>query len=65
MITFEKRCGVKIEVFSPRNKTDGTSDHMMSRPSPTPIYTLRGAAAPLNTLHFSCQQGTQPLLYSG
>ncbi|CAL8329257.1 unnamed protein product [Arctogadus glacialis] len=46
-------------------KTDGTSDHMMSRPSPTPNYTLRGAAAPLNTLHFSCQQGTQPLLYSG
>ncbi|KAG7263253.1 hypothetical protein CRUP_004747 [Coryphaenoides rupestris] len=38
---------------------------MMSRPSPAPVYTLRGASAPLNTLHFSCRQGTPPLLFSG
>ncbi|CAL9708681.1 unnamed protein product [Knipowitschia caucasica] len=37
----------------------------MSLPPPTPIYTLRGAGGPLNTLHFHCSQGTTPLLYSG
>ncbi|KAM7018315.1 guanine nucleotide-binding protein subunit beta-like protein 1 isoform 1-T2 [Tautogolabrus adspersus] len=36
----------------------------MSRPAPTPIYTLRGAGGPLNTLHFSCHGGDTPLLYS-
>ncbi|XP_068594826.1 guanine nucleotide-binding protein subunit beta-like protein 1 [Brachionichthys hirsutus] len=37
----------------------------MSRPSPAPTYTLRGASAPLNTLHFSCHGGDTPLLFSG
>lgn len=37
----------------------------MSRPAPTPVYTLRGAGGPLNTLHFSCLGGDTPLLYSG
>ncbi|XP_005936954.1 guanine nucleotide-binding protein subunit beta-like protein 1 [Haplochromis burtoni] len=37
----------------------------MSRPSPSPIYTLRGAGGPLNTLHFSCQGEGTPLLFSG
>ncbi|XP_041644535.1 guanine nucleotide-binding protein subunit beta-like protein 1 [Cheilinus undulatus] len=37
----------------------------MSRPAPTPIYTLRGAGGPLNTLHLSCHGGDTPLLYSG
>lgn len=37
----------------------------MSRPAPTPVYTLRGAGGPLNTLHFSCNEGTTPLLLSG
>lgn len=36
----------------------------MSRPAPTPIYTLRGAGAPLNFLHFSCRAGDRPLLFS-
>uniref|UniRef100_A0A3B4AIP7 Uncharacterized protein n=1 Tax=Periophthalmus magnuspinnatus TaxID=409849 RepID=A0A3B4AIP7_9GOBI len=37
----------------------------MSRPPPTPVYTLRGAGGPLNTLHFHCSQGSTPLLFSG
>lgn len=37
----------------------------MSRPAPSPIYTLRGAGGPLNTLHFSCFGGDTPLLFSG
>uniref|UniRef100_A0A3Q3XBA2 Uncharacterized protein n=1 Tax=Mola mola TaxID=94237 RepID=A0A3Q3XBA2_MOLML len=37
----------------------------MSRPAPSPIYTLRGAGGALNTLHFSCQGGDTPLLFSG
>ncbi|XP_053277327.1 guanine nucleotide-binding protein subunit beta-like protein 1 [Pleuronectes platessa] len=37
----------------------------MSRPAPSPIYTLRGAGGPLNTLHFSCLGGDTPLLFSG
>ncbi|XP_067084263.1 guanine nucleotide-binding protein subunit beta-like protein 1 isoform X1 [Osmerus mordax] len=37
----------------------------MSRPPPSPLYTLRGAGAPLNTLHFSCDGGDPPLLFSG
>ncbi|XP_030000425.1 guanine nucleotide-binding protein subunit beta-like protein 1 [Sphaeramia orbicularis] len=37
----------------------------MSRPTPSPVYTLRGAGGPLNTLHFSCNGGTTPLLFSG
>ncbi|XP_030274162.1 guanine nucleotide-binding protein subunit beta-like protein 1 isoform X2 [Sparus aurata] len=37
----------------------------MSRPAPCPIYTLRGAGGPLNTLHFSCHGRDTPLLYSG
>ncbi|XP_068167805.1 guanine nucleotide-binding protein subunit beta-like protein 1 isoform X2 [Antennarius striatus] len=37
----------------------------MSCPSPAPIYTLRGASAPLNTLHFSCNGRDTPLLFSG
>ncbi|MEQ2287152.1 hypothetical protein AMECASPLE_009537 [Ameca splendens] len=37
----------------------------MSRPAPCPIYTLRGAGAPLNTLHFRCPGGDTPLLFSG
>ncbi|KAG7222080.1 hypothetical protein INR49_016650 [Caranx melampygus] len=37
----------------------------MSRPAPSPIYTLRGAGGPLNTLHFSCHGGDTPLLFSG
>ncbi|XP_061585781.1 guanine nucleotide-binding protein subunit beta-like protein 1 [Cololabis saira] len=38
---------------------------MMSRPSPSPVFTLRGAGGPVNTLHFSCSGGDTPLLYSG
>ncbi|XP_034027006.1 guanine nucleotide-binding protein subunit beta-like protein 1 [Thalassophryne amazonica] len=37
----------------------------MSRPAPPPIYTLRGAGGPLNTLHFNCHVGDSPLLFSG
>lgn len=37
----------------------------MSRPAPCPVYTLRGAGAPLNTLHFRCPGGDAPLLFSG
>ncbi|XP_029961287.1 guanine nucleotide-binding protein subunit beta-like protein 1 [Salarias fasciatus] len=37
----------------------------MSRPAPSPIYTLRGAGAPLNSLHFSCHGEGTPLLFSG
>lgn len=37
----------------------------MSRPAPAPLYTLRGAGAPLNTLHFSCDGAGPPLLFSG
>uniref|UniRef100_A0A3B4TCR6 Guanine nucleotide binding protein (G protein), beta polypeptide 1-like n=1 Tax=Seriola dumerili TaxID=41447 RepID=A0A3B4TCR6_SERDU len=37
----------------------------MSRPAPSPIYTLRGAGGPLNTLHFSCHGRDTPLLFSG
>ncbi|XP_041855823.1 guanine nucleotide-binding protein subunit beta-like protein 1 [Melanotaenia boesemani] len=37
----------------------------MSRPAPSPIYTLRGAGSALNTLHFSCCGGDTPLLFSG
>lgn len=37
----------------------------MSRPAPSPIYTLRGAGGALNTLHFSCHGGDSPLLFSG
>ncbi|KAK7933168.1 hypothetical protein WMY93_004064 [Mugilogobius chulae] len=40
-------------------------DPGMSRPPPTPVYTLRGAGGPLNTLHFHCSQGATPLLFSG
>ncbi|XP_017270031.1 guanine nucleotide-binding protein subunit beta-like protein 1 [Kryptolebias marmoratus] len=37
----------------------------MSRPAPTPIYTLRGAGGALNTLHFRCNGEDTPLLFSG
>eukprot|EP00066_Takifugu_rubripes_P008512 XP_003974756.1 PREDICTED: guanine nucleotide-binding protein subunit beta-like protein 1 [Takifugu rubripes] len=37
----------------------------MSRSPPSPVYTLRGAGAPLNTLHFSCTDVDYPLLFSG
>lgn len=37
----------------------------MSRPAPVPVYTLRGAGGPLNTLHFNCHGGNAPLLFSG
>uniref|UniRef100_A0A147B6I8 Guanine nucleotide binding protein (G protein), beta polypeptide 1-like n=1 Tax=Fundulus heteroclitus TaxID=8078 RepID=A0A147B6I8_FUNHE len=37
----------------------------MARPAPSPVYTLRGAGAPLNTLHFRCPAGDTPLLFSG
>ncbi|XP_047448422.1 guanine nucleotide-binding protein subunit beta-like protein 1 [Mugil cephalus] len=37
----------------------------MSRPAPSPIYTLRGAGGPLNALHFSCHGRDTPLLFSG
>lgn len=37
----------------------------MSHPAPTPLYTLRGVGAPLNTLHFSCDGAGPPLLFSG
>uniref|UniRef100_A0A3P8S059 Guanine nucleotide binding protein (G protein), beta polypeptide 1-like n=1 Tax=Amphiprion percula TaxID=161767 RepID=A0A3P8S059_AMPPE len=37
----------------------------MSHPPPLPIYTLRGAGGPLNTLHFSCHEEGTPLLFSG
>ncbi|XP_068994927.1 guanine nucleotide-binding protein subunit beta-like protein 1 [Embiotoca jacksoni] len=37
----------------------------MSRPAPSPIYTLRGAGGPLNTLHFGCSGEGTPLLFSG
>lgn len=41
------------------------SDLRMSRSPPSPIYTLRGAGAPVNTLHFSCHDVDSPLLFSG
>ncbi|KAM7416132.1 hypothetical protein PAMA_018280 [Pampus argenteus] len=37
----------------------------MSRPAPSPIYTLRGAGGPLNTLYFRCHRGDTPFLFSG
>ncbi|XP_014026398.1 guanine nucleotide-binding protein subunit beta-like protein 1 isoform X2 [Salmo salar] len=37
----------------------------MARPAPSPLYTLRGAGSPLNTLHFGCCEGDPPLLFSG
>lgn len=40
-------------------------DPGMSCPAPSPIYTLRGAGGPLNTLHFRCHGGDTPLLFSG
>ncbi|TWW60749.1 Guanine nucleotide-binding protein subunit beta-like protein 1 [Takifugu flavidus] len=40
-------------------------DLRMSRSPPSPVYTLRGAGAPLNTLHFSCTDVNYPLLFSG
>ncbi|KAK3538921.1 hypothetical protein QTP86_022743, partial [Hemibagrus guttatus] len=41
------------------------SDLMMARPPPDPVFTLRGSAAPVNTLHFHCAEAGLPLLYSG
>ncbi|XP_028313484.1 guanine nucleotide-binding protein subunit beta-like protein 1 isoform X2 [Gouania willdenowi] len=37
----------------------------MSHPPPSPIYTLRGAGGPLNSLHFRCYGEDAPLLFSG
>nr|XP_057926723.1 guanine nucleotide-binding protein subunit beta-like protein 1 [Doryrhamphus excisus] len=37
----------------------------MARPAPCPIYILRGAGGPINTLHFSCHGRDTPLLFSG
>uniref|UniRef100_A0A3P9MQ18 G protein subunit beta 1 like n=1 Tax=Oryzias latipes TaxID=8090 RepID=A0A3P9MQ18_ORYLA len=37
----------------------------MAHPAPSPIYCLRGAGAPLNTLHFCCRGTDTPLLFSG
>ncbi|XP_019740899.1 guanine nucleotide-binding protein subunit beta-like protein 1 isoform X1 [Hippocampus comes] len=37
----------------------------MSRPAPSPVYTLRGASGAFNALHFSCHEGDTPLLFSG
>ncbi|XP_066513711.1 guanine nucleotide-binding protein subunit beta-like protein 1 [Hoplias malabaricus] len=37
----------------------------MALPPPDPVFTLRGTAAPINTLHFSCRGAGPPLLYSG
>ncbi|XP_072520739.1 guanine nucleotide-binding protein subunit beta-like protein 1 [Salminus brasiliensis] len=37
----------------------------MARPPPDPVFTLRGSAAPVNTLHFHCSGAGRPLLYSG
>nr|XP_061804333.1 guanine nucleotide-binding protein subunit beta-like protein 1 [Nerophis lumbriciformis] len=37
----------------------------MSRSAPSPIYTLRGSSGPFNTLHFFCDRGDTPLLFSG
>ncbi|XP_076854031.1 guanine nucleotide-binding protein subunit beta-like protein 1 isoform X2 [Brachyhypopomus gauderio] len=34
-------------------------------PPPDPVFTLRGAAAPVNALHFRCSGAGLPLLYSG
>ncbi|XP_028313485.1 guanine nucleotide-binding protein subunit beta-like protein 1 isoform X3 [Gouania willdenowi] len=41
------------------------NDHRMSHPPPSPIYTLRGAGGPLNSLHFRCYGEDAPLLFSG
>ncbi|XP_053725566.1 guanine nucleotide-binding protein subunit beta-like protein 1 isoform X1 [Synchiropus splendidus] len=38
---------------------------MMSRPAPSPVYTLRGAGGTLNTLHFRCHGDEPHLLFSG
>ncbi|KAL7836912.1 hypothetical protein AOLI_G00281960 [Acnodon oligacanthus] len=38
---------------------------VMARPPPDPLFTLRGSAAPVNTLHFHCSRAGRPLLYSG
>ncbi|RVE68616.1 hypothetical protein OJAV_G00093570 [Oryzias javanicus] len=37
----------------------------MAHPAPSPIYCLRGAGGPLNTLHFCCRGTDAPLLFSG
>ncbi|KPP78672.1 guanine nucleotide-binding protein subunit beta-like protein 1-like [Scleropages formosus] len=37
----------------------------MARPPPTPLFVLRGSGAPINTLHFSCQEPSSALLFSG
>uniref|UniRef100_A0A8B9HVJ1 Guanine nucleotide binding protein (G protein), beta polypeptide 1-like n=1 Tax=Astyanax mexicanus TaxID=7994 RepID=A0A8B9HVJ1_ASTMX len=37
----------------------------MARPPPDPVFTLRGSAAPVNTLHFHCSRAGPPTLYSG
>ncbi|MCJ8747106.1 hypothetical protein PDJAM_G00149750 [Pangasius djambal] len=37
----------------------------MARPPPDPVFTLRGSAASVNTLHFHCAEAGLPLLYSG
>ncbi|XP_061117474.1 guanine nucleotide-binding protein subunit beta-like protein 1 [Conger conger] len=37
----------------------------MALPPPAPQFILRGAGAPVNTLHFCCQAPGPPLLFSG
>ncbi|XP_076006765.1 guanine nucleotide-binding protein subunit beta-like protein 1 [Genypterus blacodes] len=37
----------------------------MSRPPPSPVFTLRGAGGALNALHFGCLHRDAPLLFSG
>ncbi|KAI5088110.1 guanine nucleotide-binding protein subunit beta-like protein 1 [Silurus meridionalis] len=37
----------------------------MARAPPDPVFTLRGSAASVNTLHFHCAEPGLPLLYSG
>lgn len=41
------------------------SNLTMARPPPDPVFTLRGSAASVNTLHFHCTEAGLPLLYSG
>lgn len=41
------------------------SDLTMARPPPDPVFTLRGSAASVNTLHFHCAEAGLPLLFSG
>ncbi|KAJ8380215.1 hypothetical protein SKAU_G00009930 [Synaphobranchus kaupii] len=49
------------------NTSEGLADvaDVMALPPPAPKFILRGSEAPVNTLHFRCQDPGPPLLFSG